>query len=136
MSQTATSKILYIDDDSDDCYFLSHSLSESGTNADLVCATDAEEAINYLDTAAPSDLPSLIILDLNMPKWDGRKTLMHLKKQPHLSGIPVIILSTSENKKDKDACALLGALSYFKKPFHFDGYKEIINSFIPLLNIS
>ncbi|MGN6399519.1 MAG: response regulator [Flavisolibacter sp.] len=136
MSQTTTSKILYIDDDSDDCFFLSHSLSESGTNANLVCATDAEEAINYLNTAAPSDLPSLIILDLNMPKWDGRRTLMHLKMQPHLSGIPVIILSTSENKKDKDACALLGALSYFKKPFHVDGYKEIINSFIPLLGIS
>lgn len=136
MSQPATSKILYIDDDSDDCYFLSHSLAEAGTNADLICSTDAEEAISYLNSAAPGDLPSLIILDLNMPKWDGRKTLSYLKMQPHLSGIPVVILSTSENKTDKDACAILGASSYLKKPYHFEGYKEIINSFMPLLGVS
>jgi CheY-like chemotaxis protein len=135
MSQPTT-KILYIDDDSDDCFFLGLSLTETGTNADLVCAADAEEAINYLNAAKASDLPSLIILDLNMPKWDGRKALNYIKKQPHLANIPVVILSTSESKTDKDACALLGASSYFKKPFHYEGYKEIINSFMPLMGHS
>lgn len=136
MSLSTTSKILYIDDDSDDCYFLGLSLSESGTNTNLICANDAQEAISYLNNTDVAELPSLIILDLNMPRWDGRKTLNYIKKQPHLAKIPVIILSTSENKTDKDACALLGASSYFKKPYHFDGYKEIINSFMPLLGIS
>ncbi|MGZ3839730.1 MAG: response regulator [Flavisolibacter sp.] len=136
MSLSTTSKILYVDDDSDDCYFLGLSLSEAGTNTNLICATDAQEAISFLDAAEPSELPALIILDLNMPKWDGRKTLNYIKKQPHLAKIPVVILSTSENKTDKDACALLGASSYFRKPYHFAGYKEIINSFMPLLGVS
>lgn len=135
MNQPTTSKILYVDDDSDDCYLLSLSLSESGTPADLVCATNGEEAINYLNTH-PSDLPSLIVLDLNMPKWDGRQTLSYIKKQPHLSIIPVVILSTSESKTDQETCARLGATSYFKKPYHFDGYKQIISSFMLLLGIS
>ena len=49
---TNTSKILYVDDDSDDCYFLGLTLSETGSNADLICATDGEEAINYLNSMA------------------------------------------------------------------------------------
>ena len=136
MSQSTTSRILYIDDDSDDCYFLGLSLSETGTAADLVCATDAEEAISYLNSADTANLPSLIILDLNMPKWDGRQTLSYIKNQPRLSHIPVIILSTSENRLDQEACTILGAASYYKKPFHYEGYKQIINSFRPLLGIS
>ena len=135
MDQPTTSKILYVDDDSDDCYLLGLSLSESGTATDLIYATNGEEAINYLN-AHPSDLPSLIVLDLNMPKWDGRQTLSYIKKQPHLSVIPVVILSTSDSKTDQEACARLGATSYFKKPYHFDGYKQIISSLILLLGIS
>lgn len=136
MSQSTTSRILYIDDDSDDCYFLGLSLSEAGTATDLVCATDAEEAISYLNSADATNLPSLIILDLNMPKWNGRQTLSYIKNQPRLSHIPVIILSTSENRSDQEACSSLGATSYFKKPFHYEGYRQIINSFMPLLGIS
>ena len=137
MKCTATSsKILYVDDDSDDCYFFGLSLSEAVNNADLVCATNGEEAIRYLNSVTSTELPSLIILDLNMPRLDGRQTLNYIKTQPHLAGIPVIILSTSENVRDKDDCALLGASSYFKKPYRFDGYKEIISSFMPLLGVS
>ena len=136
MSQPTTSKILYVDDDSDDCYFLGLSLSEAGTKADLICAGNGEEAIKYLNSVVSADLPSLIILDLNMPKLDGRQTLNYIKQQPHLAKIPVVILSTSENKTDKEACALLGATSYFKKPYHFEEYKDIINNFIPFLAVS
>lgn len=135
MHPSTTSKILYVDDDSDDRYFLSLSLSEAGAAADLICADNGEEAINYLNSH-PSDLPSLIVLDLNMPKWDGRKILSYIKKQPQLSVIPVVIFSTSESETDQEACARLGATSYFKKPFHFDGYKQIISSFMLLLGIS
>ena len=133
---TNTSKILYVDDDSDDCYFLGLTLSETGSNADLICATDGEEAINYLNSMASAELPALIILDLNMPKWNGRQTLNYIKQQPHLANIPVVILSTSENRLEQEACAVLGASSYYKKPYHLEGYREIINNFLPLLHIS
>ena len=122
-------KILYVDDDLDDRYFMSLSLTESGTNADLVCASNGEDAIQYLNSVKASDLPSLIILDMNMPKLDGRQTLHYLKKQPHLADIPVVILTTSNNSTDRESCALLGASSYYTKPYRFDEYKQIINSF-------
>jgi CheY-like chemotaxis protein len=135
-ANTNISKILYVDDDSDDCIFLSESLAESGSKADLVCASDAEEAIKYLHSDDNGGLPSLIILDLNMPKWDGRRTLNYLKSTPDFSNIPVVILSTSENQLDKDVCAKLGAASYFQKPSHYEGYKEIVQRFIPLMKVS
>jgi CheY-like chemotaxis protein len=122
-------KILYVDDDVDDRYFMSLSLTETGTNADLICASNGEDAIQYLNSTKVSDLPSLIILDLNMPKWDGRKTLNYLKKQPHLANIPVVILTTSNSNSDRESCALLGASSYYTKPYRFDDYKQIISSF-------
>ncbi len=129
MPLPSSSKILYVDDDSDDRYFMSLSLTETGTNADLVCASNGEDAIQYLNSIKTSELPSLIILDLNMPKWDGTKTLNYLKKQPHLADIPVVILTTSSNKADLDKCTLMGASSCFTKPYRFDDYKSIINSF-------
>ena len=128
MNNATKSTILYVDDDRDDYLFLKTSLEDTGNNADLICATDGEEAVNYLNSVEPDSLPSLIILDLNMPRWDGRKTLGYLKSQPHLANIPVVILSTSENRKDKEACVQLGAVSYYQKPHHFDGYRRIVNN--------
>ena len=133
---TADATILYIDDDSDDCLFLQSSMADAGNKATLVCASSGEEAVAYLNSIAPSSLPHLIVMDLNMPRWDGRRTLHYLKSQPHLASIPVIVLSTSESKQDKEACAQLGAASYFKKPFHYDGYKNIIANFSRYLKAS
>jgi CheY-like chemotaxis protein len=121
--------ILYIDDDSDDFLILKSSLEDAGSETNLICASDGEEAVRFLNSMPSAKLPNLIVLDLNMPRWDGRQTLSYLKSQPHLAAIPVVVLSTSENKMEKDACAKLGAAYYFKKPFHYDGYKSIINDF-------
>ena len=134
MSQTnpTPSKILYVDDDSDDCIFLMESFAASPLNTDLVCASNGEEAIQYLN-AEKDTLPSLIILDLNMPRKDGKQTLRDLKADPQFAGIPVVILSTSRNKIDKDVCTKLGAVSYLEKPFHYEGYKDVVNNCIPLI---
>ena len=137
MSNTTTttkSTILYVDDDSDDCVFLKASLEDAGSQADLICATDGEEAVNYLNSINPESFPSLIVLDLNMPRWDGRRTLGYLKSQPHLATIPVIILSTSENKKDKQTCEEMGAAYYYEKPHHFEGYRGIVASLFSLIH--
>jgi CheY-like chemotaxis protein len=134
MTMTATSKILYVDDDYDDVFFLRESLSCFGSGADLVCSTNGEDAISYLNSISENELPDLIILDLNMPRWDGRQTLHYLKGNEKFSDIPVVILSTSENKLDMEVCKKLGAVSYLQKPNHFDGYKDVVNSFLPFLN--
>ncbi|HET7897226.1 MAG TPA: response regulator [Flavisolibacter sp.] len=133
MSYTTTttrpSTILYIDDDSDDCLILKSSLEDCGNSANLIFANDGEEAVRYLNSVSPASLPNLIVLDLNMPRWDGKQTLRYLKSQPHLASIPVVVLSTSINETDINACASLGAASYFSKPFHYDGYKNMIADF-------
>ncbi|RYZ45497.1 MAG: response regulator [Chitinophagaceae bacterium] len=133
---TANATILYVDDDSDDCLFLRSSWEEAGNTAKLVCTSSGEEAVAYLNSIDPSSLPRLIVLDLNMPRWDGRRTLLYLKSQPHLAAIPVIVFSTSESKQDIEACVQLGAASYLKKPFHYDGYKNIIADFNRYLRAS
>ena len=133
MNTTTPPRILYVDDDTDDCFFLSTSLQESSSGTELVCAGNGEEAIQYLHSVPPSGLPALIVLDLNMPRLDGRQVLSYLKEQPHLSGIPVVMLSTSDNKVYKDECTRLGAARFLKKPFHFDGYRDIVDNFIDLI---
>ena len=129
MTTTTVCTILYVDDDSDDCIFLQASLEDAGSNAKLICSSDGEEAVKYLNSIPAASLPSLIVLDLNMPRWDGRRTLSYLKSQPHLAEIPVIILSTSEDKKEREACVQLGAASYLKKPYRYDDYKHIVADF-------
>jgi len=128
MNYATTNKltILYVDDDSDDCMFLRTSMEDAGHKANLICANDGEEAVNYLNSVTSDALPSLIVLDLNMPRWDGRRTLNYLKSQPHLASIPVVILSTSDNNREKEACRQMGAASYHVKPYKYDDYKGIV----------
>lgn len=131
---TTYSSILYADDDSDDRFFLRESLVATGLKADLVCTNDGEEAIHYLENARlQNNLPALIVLDLNMPKRNGKETLSYLKSNPRFASIPVVMLSTSEDKMDKEECVSLGAICYFTKPSRYDGYAEIIKSFQPYM---
>jgi CheY-like chemotaxis protein len=137
VSTTTIPKILYIDDDSDDCIFLRESFAASSiTHTNLIWASGGEEAISYLHSIDHDALPSLIILDLNMPRWDGRQTLNYIKSDPELAAIPVVILSTSENNMDKEACKRLGAASYLQKPYHYEGYKDIVRNCMPLIKVS
>ena len=125
---TATYKILYADDDADDHFILKESLQNQGIQAEMVSAGDGREAMQYLENAQPGALTSLIILDLNMPRMDGRQTLSLLKKHPYFSSIPVVILSTSDNKAEKEFCQQQGAASYFTKPRHYTGYQSLVQS--------
>jgi CheY-like chemotaxis protein len=133
---TYTSKILYADDDYDDHFFLRESISSSGLSAEIVYLTDGEQVICYLDELDTNALPSLIVLDLNMPKRNGKQTLEYLKRDDRYAAIPVIILSTSDNRLDKEYCTDKGAASYLVKPGHFSGYNDIVRTFIPYLQPS
>lgn len=130
---TNTSKILYADDDHDDHFFLCESITSSGLSAEIDYVTDGEQVIRYLDDLPESALPDLIVLDLNMPKRNGKQTLEFLKKHARYAAIPVIILSTSDNRIDKDYCRDKGAVSCLVKPGHFSGYTSIVQTFIPYL---
>ena len=133
MTTPPTSTILYADDDGDDRFLLNEFVISNGLKADMVYVSNGLEAISYMEQA-PENPPSLVILDLNMPKMDGRQTLHYLKSHPRFSTIPVIILSTSENKLERDFCTSNGALSYFVKPRQLAGYDTIVKACMPYVS--
>lgn len=136
MSKASTRKVLYIDDDMDDRFFLSTSFAEARAKADLVCTSGAEEAFSYLHSLDENSLPSLIVLDLNMPKINGHEALSYLKSSPAFAGIPVVILSTSSSNSERETYVHLGATSYVEKPMHMSGYVDIVRNFISLMRIT
>ena len=129
MNTTPLPLILYVEDDADDIYFFQESLAKSGTKVNFTSAGNGEEALFFLqEISRIEELPSLIILDLNMPRQDGRQTLRFLKDSPVFTDIPVVILSTSENKLDRETCERLGAVSYIQKPTYFEEYEQVIEN--------
>lgn len=133
MSTATVCKILYADDDADDHYFLAESISASGLPANIISVGNGEEAIHYLQDADLQQLSSLIVLDLNMPRLNGKQTLNYIKTHPQYASIPVIMLSTANNLAEKKQCQQIGAASYFVKPSYIEGYKSLVQAFAPYI---
>jgi CheY-like chemotaxis protein len=110
-------KILLADDDLEDQLIIEDGFQENGAGGLTHYASNGEEAFAYLETcSAQSNLPRLVILDLNMPRLNGSQTLRAIKKDPRFCHIPVYIYSTSLNPIEKDECLLMGAEGYIIKP--------------------
>ena len=126
--------ILMADDDEDDRMLTQEALLESKVLNNLYCVEDGIELISYLkregkyadENAYP--WPSLILLDLNMPRKDGREALKELKADPKLKSIPVVILTTSQQEEDMVKGYDLGAASFITKPVNFDGLVELMKA--------
>ena len=119
------------DDDTEDCMLAIEAFAEIGVNAACFCVGDGVELMDYLSKHSRSEaksLPSLILLDLNMPRKDGRKALIEIKSEPALQHIPVVILTTSKEEKDVAFTMNAGARSFITKPATFDGWVEIMKS--------
>lgn len=131
------STILYADDDKDDFLFLQESAEQKGFGLDIRYVADGDQVVNFLEVAKMGHtLPQLILLDLNMPKRDGRATLEYIKADKELSGIPVIMFSTSTNSRDKEFCKNRGAATYISKPAHFLGYHDVVDTLVSYINKS
>jgi CheY-like chemotaxis protein len=122
--------ILLVDDDEEDLLMTKQALQESRLGNDLRTAHDGEELMDYLlrDGAytdpADSPKPGLILLDLNMPKKDGREALAEIKANSALRKIPVIVLTTSRAEEDIFRTYDLGVSSFITKPVTFAGLVE------------
>jgi CheY-like chemotaxis protein len=122
--------ILLVDDDEEDLLMTQEALQESRLGNDLRTAHDGEELMDYLlrrgqylePSSAPK--PGLILLDLNMPKKDGREALAEIKADPQLRNIPVIVLTTSKAEEDIFRTYDLGVSSFITKPVTFAGLVE------------
>jgi CheY-like chemotaxis protein len=126
--------ILMADDDEDDRMLTAEALEESRLSNQIHFVENGEEALDYLyrrgQYADPklSPRPGLILLDLNMPKKDGRETLREIKADPNLRRIPVVVLTTSKAECDVYRSYDLGANTYIAKPVTFDSMVDVMRT--------
>jgi two-component system response regulator len=112
--------ILIVEDSPDDFEATKRAFSKANLRNRIHRAESGEEALSYLRNES-NPRPGIILLDLNMPGLDGRKTLEIIKQTRSLQSIPVVILTTSNDERDVEACYNLGANTYIQKPVDFDG---------------
>ncbi len=92
---------------------------------------DGIELMDYLSErsrSAANRLPDLILLDMNMPRKDGRQALAEIKSEPALRHIPIVILTSADEREDADCAMKAGAESFITKPATFDEWVEIMKS--------
>ena len=125
--------VLYADDDADDRSWVSEACASVQADLMIHFVENGREVLDYLQTRVAPEFPSLIILDLNMPQLDGRRTLQLLKTSPLYRHIPVAIVSTSTSKIDQDVCLRLGASLFLVKPNKYQNWQQVVAQFIPLV---
>ncbi|MDB6124593.1 MAG: response regulator receiver protein [Pedosphaera sp.] len=125
--------ILMAEDDSDDCLLAKDALAECGLQAELRFVKDGAELMDYLhhrngfsDDNSPR--PSMILLDLNMPRKDGREALREIKNDSELKRIPVVVFTTSRADTDIATTYALGASSFISKPVAFEALVNVMKS--------
>jgi len=124
--------ILMADDDADDRMLVKDAFAESRLNNDLHFVEDGEELLDYLfrrgkyERLKGAPYPGLILLDLNMPKKDGREALAEIKAHPDLRRIPIVILTTSRAEEDILRTYDLGANSFITKPVTFENLVHVV----------
>jgi two-component system response regulator len=126
--------ILLADDDEDDRLLACDALAEAGIRNEVHTVQDGVELLDYLYRRGPyidpedSPRPGLILLDLNMPRLDGREALESIKQDPALRSIPVVALTTSGHERDIARVYELGANSYIVKPADFAGLTQVMQA--------
>jgi two-component system, response regulator len=118
--------ILIVEDNADDYEATERSFRRAHFLNPIFWARNGQQAIDFLrNSATPVDL---ILLDLNMPGIDGRHVLERVKSDTTLKTIPIIVLTTSSDEKDIQACYALGASTFIQKPVNFEGLAEAIRT--------
>ena len=128
--------ILMADDDPEDRMLAKDALEESHLVNDLQFVEDGEDLMDYLyrrgryGELTNSPLPGLILLDLNMPRKDGREALKEIKADPNLKRIPVVILTTSKAEEDIFRTYDLGVSGFVVKPVAFEGLVHVMKTLV------
>jgi CheY-like chemotaxis protein len=119
-------RVIIADDDEDDRMLVLSAFQENKIDVDIDFAIDGSDLMDILshDLAGTSIL--FILLDLNMPKKDGREVLKEIKQSPRLKKIPVIIFTTAKNESEIRKCYDLGANTYIVKPDSYEGLRKVV----------
>lgn len=129
LNDTKRYNILLIEDNPGDVRLTREAFKESKKSINLEVVTDGVEAIRFLrqeDGYSDKEIPDIILLDLNLPKRDGREVLEIIKEDPALKRIPVVVLTTSKAESDIVQSYDLHANCFINKPIDFDNFFEII----------
>jgi CheY-like chemotaxis protein len=114
--------VLIIDDDLDDRLIFCEIIAEISKNISCLAFSGGAEALEKLEKM--TTLPDFIFLDLNMPRMSGKQCLIHLKNNPKLQSVPVVIYSTSKQEEAKQETSALGAHSFLSKPSRMEDLKK------------
>jgi two-component system response regulator len=127
--------ILVAEDDADDRFLLQTAFDEKGYTEKIEFVENGVELLTYLhaitertDGIAAPQFPGFILLDLNMPKKDGRETLKEIKQHPLFKTIPVIVYTTTKNEGEIKRCYELGANTYIVKPSQFEVLLSVVEN--------
>ena len=125
--------ILVAEDDSDDRFLLQTAFKEKGYDDRLEFVENGVELIEFLSNiqdnkTAHYGFPYFILLDLNMPKKDGREALKEIKQHPVFKKIPIIVFTTTKNESEIRRCYELGANTYIVKPVSFEGLLKVLDN--------
>jgi CheY-like chemotaxis protein len=124
--------IVCIDDDHEDVEMLKEAFRKLSVDYEFIQAKDGEVGLKLLrEMSAKNEQPCLIVLDINMPRMDGRETFIALKKDPLLSGIPTVIFSTSSSPMDQMFFSKKN-VEYFVKPIDFNKLSIVAGSFLKM----
>lgn len=129
--KTAKYLILCIDDDPDDIAMLKEAFRTLKVDYQIVHGSNGEEGLKILKRLGPESTPCLIILDINMPKMDGRETFVAIRKHPEFEHIPIVIFSTSSSPMDRLFFSKK-AVEYFVKPIDFQKLSDVAQTFLAI----
>jgi CheY-like chemotaxis protein len=121
-------EILLVEDNPDDVELTRIAFHEAKVANRLVVVRDGAEALDYLFARGahadrdPGDLPSIVLLDLNLPRVDGREVLQAIREDPRTRSLPVVVLTTSTEPFDLESAYALGVNSYIQKPVDFERF--------------
>jgi CheY-like chemotaxis protein len=124
-------RILVVDDDAGDVLMIEEALASSGIDKTIDVVSDGQQAMEFLRREGQySDAarPDMILLDLNMPRMDGRQVLTQVKNDPKLRTIPIVVLTTSNADSDILSSYLLQANAYVTKPIDLDEFNDVVRS--------
>jgi CheY-like chemotaxis protein len=121
--------VLLVDDDPGDTLMIREAFADNKVRNELACVADGVEAMRYLRREgeyADASRPDLILLDLNLPRKDGREVLAEIKSDPQLATIPVVVLTTSHAEEDILRSYQLHANAYVTKPVDFERFIQVV----------
>lgn len=127
---TRNGYVLIADDDADDIEMLTAALKEAEAALEVVIVDNGKRVLEQLkNSQASAAVPCILVMDMNMPKMDGRETVVAIKSHEHLKNLPILLYSTSKNKTDELFAEKWG-VRYFQKPDSVQGLNEVARMII------